>query len=291
MKLRHIMAATALLAAIGTRAQAPQFVIVHNPEVDLSQLKVDKDGFYVLFDGTSTFGWRGYAKDYLPPKWEIQDGTLHLKGPGGGEGGNILFAHQFSDFIFEIEWKISEAGNSGIFYLGKEVATIVTDEPKTEEFASADGSVKVSQTVDNRGKLYYWPMYTCCPECQVLDNERHGDAKAGARPGIRQSSSVYDMIAANPQNAKPAGEWNKVRIVFRKGRVTHYQNDVKVLSYDIWGKEWLELLRKSKFGPDKWPLAYAMQQKIGGDGKKGYFGLQDHGDEVWYRNIRVKELK
>ena len=130
MKLRNILAAAALAAAAGVQAQ-PQYVVIENPQVDLSTLKVDKDGYYVLFDGSSLNGWRGYCKDHVPSKWNIKDGSLHFNGRGPGEGGDIIFAHKFKNFEFEIEWKIAEGGNSGIFYLGKETATINNDEPKT----------------------------------------------------------------------------------------------------------------------------------------------------------------
>ena len=140
-------------------------------------------------------------------------------------------------------------------------------------------------------KLNYQPIYISCPECQVLDNERHPDAKLGATLGIRQSTSLYDMIVAKPQNAKPAGEWNKVKITVKNGKVTHYQNGVKVLSYQLWGQEWIDLLQSSKFSEKNWPLAFQLLKNCGGDDKKGYFGFQDHGDEVWYRNIRVKVIK
>ncbi len=292
MKLRNILAATAMVAAMGTQAQGQQYLIVNNPEVDLSTLKVDKDGYYVLCDGTSLDGWRGYGKDHIPSKWNLKDGALHFDGhTSQGEGGDIIFTHQFQNFIFEVEWKICEGGNSGIFYLGKESATIAKDGTSKQEFKSADGSVEGTFTYSNAGKIQYQPIYISCPECQVLDNERHPDAKLGATLGIRQSTSLYDMIVAEPQNANPAGEWNKVKITVKNGKVTHYQNGVKVLSYQLWGDEWIKLLQSSKFSEKSWPLAFELLKNCGGDGRKGYFGFQDHGDEVWYRNIRVKVLK
>ena len=268
MKFKHLLAATALVAAIGTNAQGVKYVIANNPEISLDEIQKDKEGYYILFDGTSMKGWRGYCKDYIPSKWNIKDGALHFNGRGEGEGGDIIFTHQFKNFIYEVEWKISEGGNSGIFYLAKESATISKD-----------------------GKIQYQPIYVSCPECQVLDNERHPDAKLGATLGIRQSTSLYDMIVAEPQNANPAGEWNKIKIVVKNGNVTHYQNGVKVLSYKLWGKEWIELLQKSKFSEKSWPIAFELLKNCGGEGQKGYFGFQDHGDEVWFRNIRVKVLK
>lgn len=289
MKMRNLLAATAMVAAISANAQNMQYVVVQNPEVDLSTLKVDKDGYYVLFDGTSLDGWRGYGKDHIPSKWNLKDGALHFNGRGKGEGGDIIFTHRFQNFEFEVEWKISQGGNSGIFYLGLETATI--EAPKKEDINISSGPLQGTITVNKDAKLNYQPIYISCPECQVLDNERHPDAKLGAVLGIRQSTSLYDMIPAKPQNAKPAGEWNKVKIVVKNGKVTHYQNGVKVLSYKMWGEEWNNLLQSSKFSQKNWPLAYELLKNCGGDGHKGYFGFQDHGDEVWYRNIRVKVLK
>lgn len=289
MIMKNMLAATAMVAAITANAQAQQYVIVQNPEIELSKLKVDKDGYYVLFDGSSLDGWRGYGKDHIPSKWNIKDGALHFNGRGEGEGGDIIFTHRFQNFEFEVEWKISEGGNSGIFYLGQETATI---EPAKEDVQTLEANgVKAVVTTRKDAKLNYQPIYVSCPECQVLDNERHPDAKLGATLGIRQSTSLYDMIVAKPQNAKPAGEWNKVKIVVKNGKVTHYQNDTKVLSYQLWGEEWEKLLQSSKFSEKNWPYAYNLLKNCGGDGHKGYFGFQDHGDEVWYRNIRVKVLK
>lgn len=289
MKLRNILAASAFVAAASVSAQqAPQYVVIQNPQVDLSTLKVDKQGFYVLFDGTSLDGWRGYCKDHIPSKWNIKDGCLHFDGrTSKGEGGDIIFTHQFKNFEFEVEWKISEGGNSGIFYLGKETATI--EQPADEQVEVDKAGVKGTLTVHKAPKLNYQPIYISCPECQVLDNERHPDAELGATLGIRQSTSLYDMIVAEPQNAKPAGEWNKVKIVVKNGKVTHFQNGVKVLSYNIGGKEWADLLQTSKFSQKAWPIAFEIMKGCGNE--PGYFGFQDHGDEVWYRNVRVKVLK
>ncbi|MGM9619945.1 MAG: DUF1080 domain-containing protein, partial [Bacteroidaceae bacterium] len=203
--MRNLLAATAMVAAISANAQNMQYVVVQNPEVDLSTLKVDKDGYYVLFDGTSLDGWRGYGKDHIPSKWNLKDGALHFNGRGEGEGGDIIFTHRFQNFEFEVEWKISQGGNSGIFYLGLETATI--EAPQKEDINISSGPLQGTITVNKDAKLNYQPIYISCPECQVLDNERHPDAKLGAVLGIRQSTSLYDMIPAKPQNVKPAGEW------------------------------------------------------------------------------------
>ena len=217
----------------------------------------------VLFDGTSLEGWRGYNKDHVPSRWTIEDGCLKFTGSGGGEaqtgeGGDIIYAAQkFKNFELELEWKVSKGGNSGIFYLAQETAG---------------------------------PIYISAPECQVLDNENHPDAKLGV-DGNRQSSSLYDMIPAKPQNSKPAGEWNKVKILCYKGTVVHYQNDVPVVEYHLWTPQWTEMLQKSKFSEERWPDAFALLNNCGGENHEGYIGFQDHGDDVWFRNIKVKVLE
>ncbi len=211
------------------------------------------EGWVMLFDGTTSEGWRGYKKDHFPEGWEIVDGSLHMIGSGRGEagskdGGDIIYDKKFQNFTLRLEWKISEGGNSGIFYLGEE-------------------------------KLDY--IWKTAPEMQVLDNERHPDAKLG-KDGNRMAGSLYDLIPAKPQNAKPAGEWNTVELTVFKGTVIHNQNGENVVEYHLWTPEWNELVAGSKFpalNPD-WAEVPA----------EGYIGLQDHGDDVWFRNIKIKEL-
>ena len=191
-------------------------------------------------------------------------------GTGGGEaqkadGGDLIFAHKFKNFELELEWKVSKGGNSGILYLAQEVAT------------TKDGKQQIE------------PIYISSPEYQVLDNENHPDAKLGV-DGNRKSASLYDMIPAVPQNAKPYGEWNKAKIMVYKGTVVHGQNDKNVVEYHLWTPQWTEMLEKSKFSPEKWPLAFELLNNCGGAQREGYIGFQDHGDDVWFRNIRIKVL-
>lgn len=213
------------------------------------------DGWVLLFDGESTDGWRGYGKDHFPVAWEIVDGTLHIQGSGRGEagnkdGGDIIYDQEFQNFHVKLEWKVSEGGNSGIFYLGQE----------TPEYD------------------YIWKT---APEMQILDNERHPDANAGV-DGNRQAGSLYDLYPAKPQNAKPAGEWNSAEIKVFKGSVWHMQNGETVVEYHLWTPKWNEDVANSKF-PD-------LNEDWADVASKGYFGLQDHGDDVWFRNIKIKEL-
>lgn len=259
-------------AAEGTaEANAPEYTVVEKEQVDLAQFPQDADGYYVIFDGTSTNGWRGYGKDALPSRWSIEDGCLKFSGTGTGEGqtgegGDVIFAHKFRNFELELEWKVSKGGNSGIFYLAQEVTT------KNED-----------------GTERYEPIYISAPEYQVLDNDNHPDAKLGV-DGNRQSASLYDMIPAKPQNQNPFGEWNKARIMVYKGTVVHGQNDANVVEYHLWTQQWTDMLQASKFSQEKWPLAFELLNNCGGENHEGYIGFQDHGDDVWFRNVRVKVL-
>ncbi len=284
MKKSLILMASLAMVACGSRANnagnteskeseasaTPQYTVIENAQIDLAQLPQDKDGYYILFDGKTLNGWRGYGKQHVPSKWTVEDGAIKFNGSGGGEaqdgdGGDLIFTRKFKNFELELEWKVSKGGNSGIFYLAQEVEA------------------------EKNGKKKMQPIYISSPEYQVLDNANHPDAKLG-KDGNRQSASLYDMIPAVPQNQKPYGKWNKAKIMVYKGTVIHSQNGENVVEYHLWTPQWTEMLEASKFSSKKWPLAFELLNNCGGANREGYFGLQDHGDDVWYRNIRIKIL-
>jgi hypothetical protein len=231
---------------------------------------VADENVVVLFDGSSTEGWRGYNKEALPSRWSIEDGALKVSGSGTGEGqsgqgGDIIFDRKFTNFELTFEYKVAKGSNSGVFFYAKELP----------------------------GR----PIYISSPEYQVLDNENHPDAKLG-KDGNRKSASLYDMIPAVPQNAKPFGEWNTGGIMVYKGTVVHYQNGEAVVEYHLWTPEWNALINASKFreGNPNWADSFELlTSKMGKDDagnlEGGYIGLQDHGDDVWFRNIKVKILE
>lgn len=208
-----------------------------------------KGKWEALFDGKSLTGWHTYLKAGQPvsDKWAVDNGAIHYTGARGG--GDLVTDKEYTNFELEVEWKIAEGGNSGIIYR-------VHEDPQ------------------------YKATYQTGPEMQVLDNERHPDAKQG-RDGNRTAGALYDLQKPiTPNAAKPAGEWNKARLVVNNGRAEHYLNGKKIADYPISGPEWEAMVAESKF--KGWE----------GFGKytTGHIALQDHGDKVWYRNIRIREL-
>ena len=262
------LAALTIFSACGKKnnteeAAAPQVdslaysVVPFGEETVVAAFPVDSDGYTVIFDGTGLTGWRGYGKDHAPERWLVEDSCLHFV-RGEGEGGDIIFAHDFQNFDVQFDWKVSEGANSGFFYMGQE-------------------------NKNDEGNLEW--LFVSTPEYQILDNVNHPDAKLGV-DGNRQSASLYALIPAVPQNSKPFGEWNTARVVVNNGKVTHYQNGEKVLEYEMWTPEWVEMLQNSKFSEKSIPAAFRLLN----DKHDGFFAFQDHGDEVWYRNVRVKQL-
>lgn len=242
----------------------PEFEDIKKALINLSDFPADREGFIPLFDGSSLKGWRGYGKDHLPEKWSVENGVLHLNSSAAGEGGDIIFASLFKDFELELEWKISKGGNSGIFYLTREITT---------------------RDMNGRNRLE--PIYISALEYQILDDEHNPDAKLG-KANSRISGSLYDIIPAIPHMAKPFGKWNKTKIRVRQGRVIHELNGTKVMECQLWTPEWKERLQNSKFSETKWPLAFELLNNREEKAKEGYIGLQDHGHDVWFRNIRIK---
>jgi hypothetical protein len=255
----------ALLSSCGgTGAKQKQEQQNQEPVILVNALSEDEisEGWILLFDGTTFNGWRGYNREDMPTAWIIDDDAIKINGSGRGEagaedGGDIIYHQKFSNFELSFDWKNAKASNSGVFYYIQEV----------------EGQ----------------PAYISAPEYQILDNEYHDDAGLGV-DGNRKSASLYDMIPAVPQNSKPFGEWNSGKIRCNKGTVIHYQNGEPVVEYHLWTPKWQEMLDNSKFSQDKWPLAYDLLLNCGGENREGYIGFQDHGDDVWFRNIKIKIL-
>lgn len=203
----------------------------------------------VLFDGTDLDAWKGYGADTMHDEWTIEDGAMVFT-PSDQGGKNIITKKTYKNFILDLEWKISEGGNSGIFWG-------VHESPEYKE------------------------AYETGPEIQVLDDERHPDAKVAN--GTHKAGSLYDMIKPADGMIHPAGEWNRVKLMINHdtnvGKLS--LNGKEAFDFPVNGAKWDLMVSKTKFAD--WP----------GFGKyqEGHIGLQDHGDKVSYRNITIREIK
>ncbi len=180
----------------------------------LSQTNDDKD-WTILFDGSSLDQWRGYLSDTIYSEWTIKDSSMVFT-PGKQGGKNIITKKKYTDFILSLEWKISEAGNSGIFWGIYE----------NEKFPEA---------------------YMTGPEIQILDNAKHPDSFIGN--GIHKAGSLYDLIGYPAEHINPAGEWNtcfiEINHKINKGVVK--MNGKSVMSFPLQGPEWETMVANSKF--------------------------------------------
>ncbi len=215
-------------------------------------------GWQLLFDGKTIEGWHNYGKETIGSSWVIEDEALHLTAEKDEEGiyrtsdgGDIVSANTFENFEFQLEWKLTDCGNSGIMYLVQE------------------------------SDQYNEPWKTG-PEMQILDAVCHPDGKIETH----RASDLYDLIAADPVTVKPAGEWNQVRIIINNGRLEHWLNGEKVVETALWTDEWNAMVAGSKFGPEGSDYAPDF-----GTYRSGHIALQDHNDAmVWFRNIKIREL-
>ena len=222
--------------------------------------KEKRDGWQLLFDGQSLNGWHNYGKTTIGKSWIIADNSIHLDAkpnPNGGwqapDGGDIVTAEEFGDFELKIDWKVAPCGNSGIIYHIKE------DPAKYD---------------------YVWKTG---PEMQVLDNACHPDSKFPKH----RAGDLYDLVECKYVTVKPGGEWNHARLVFKNGKVEHWLNNRKLVELKMFDKgkptkKWLDLIAGSKFPKQPAPdFGLFMIGKL---------ALQDHGDPVWYKNIKIRKL-
>jgi len=217
-----------------------------------------RKGWRLLWDGKTTNGWRGAKLDKFPEKgWEMKDGILTVLSSGGAEsrnGGDIVTIDSYSNFELSVDFKISEGANSGIKYF--------VDSELNKGEGSAIGL-----------------------EFQVLDDKKHPDAKMG-KNGNRTVGSLYDLIRAENKgnsrgkNFKGVGKWNNARIMVKGGHVEHWLNQVKVVEYDRFSQIFAALVEKSKY--EKWENFGRIPE--------GLLLLQDHGDEVSFKSIKIREF-
>ncbi len=219
-----------------------------------------EQGWKLLWDGATTNGWRGAKIDHFPKSgWEIKDGVLSVLGSDGSEsenGGDIITEKTYKNFELSVDFKFTEGANSGIKYF--------VDPELNKGKGSAIGC-----------------------EFQILDDDVHPDAKMGVA-GNRTLASLYDLIPANATfyspNERPKRvnkyNWNRAKIIVQGSHVSHYLNGIKVVEYERGTQMWRALVAYSKY--KNWPNF--------GEAESGHILLQDHGDLVFYRNIKIKEL-
>lgn len=203
----------------------------------------------VLFDGTNTDQLRGYKMESFPLEcWEVVDGAISTL--QDVENIDIVTKNQYLDFELEFEWKVSKAGNSGVFYHLQED---MTNEP-------------------GNGNSPNWMEDF---EFQILDDIDFYDKEP-----VRSAGSLYDLITPANKVLKPVGEYNTARLLVKDGHAEHWLNGVKVVEYNIGSPEMNTLLEESKF----------KDIEVYGKPEMGHIMFQHHGQKVWYKNIRIREI-
>ena len=208
------------------------------------------EGWQLLFDGNSKNGWHIYNNKTDGAAWVVSDGTLHLD-PKEKKDGKVVGG---GDIVTDTEYDN--------FHLSLEWKL------DTSGNSGVIFYVKEDQKYEN--------TYHTGPEMQVLDNERHKDAQIPKH----RAADLYDLVASSPETVKKAGEWNKAEIISNNGALEFRLNDTKVLNATLWDDNWKKMLAGSKF--KQWPDF--------GTFKSGKIALQDHGDPVWFRNIKIRKL-
>jgi len=235
-----------------------------------------------LFDGKSTAGWRGCCRKDFPARcWVIEDGALkRLKDAGDGDCADIMTVGEYENFEFELDYKISAEGNSGIKYLVPENKPAGWDRIAAEyeigelrREAKPGHEKEIAETTPEK--------FACFPigfEYQLIDDLANEDGLVG---GNHITGGLYDLLAPSKKASRPAGEYNRVRLVVRGKHIEHWMNGVKVLEFERGSRQLERAIDRSKF------------RGMAGFGSisRGHIVLQDHESEVWFKNIRIRELK
>jgi hypothetical protein len=209
-----------------------------------------KIGWVLLFDGKTTAGWHTFNKKTIGSAWKVANGALYL------------------DTSRKEGWQVKGGGD------------IVTEKEyenfhfKMEWKISPAGNSGIIFLVKEDPK--YKHAWLTGPEMQIVDNNGHSDGKIIKH----KAGDLYDLIASSKESAKPAGEWNQVEIICNKGKLNFFLNGVNVVSTTLWNEEWKKMVARSKF----------IEMPDFGTYTSGRIALQDHGNLVWFRNIKIKKL-
>ena len=245
MKYYYQLVATGLVLVLFTFCGRPKDTANEDSGIAAEPTQAQASEWIVLFDGSNLDAWKGYMTDVVGSNWRIEKGVLIFEESDPPDKQDLITREEFENFELELEWNISEGGNSGIFYLVKE-----SDE--------------------------YSESYLTAPEMQVIDNERHPDGKNETH----RAGDLYDLISCSTETVKPAGEWNKVKIIKNGSHLEQWLNGTMVVEVELWTDDWYEMVSNSKFAG--WE-GFAKYQK-------GRIGLQDHQQKVSFQNIRIKKL-
>jgi hypothetical protein len=243
--------------------------LLQTPPAPNSNLLTPKErsaGWRLLFDGRTLAGWRGLGYDTVPTAhWVVVDGTIKKIASGNVPrvadgrplvGGDLMTVDSFADFELSFEWKVTPGANSGVKYNVSEAMSI----------AQGGAGTGGGPTHSALGFEY-----------QVLDDDRHEDGKLPTH----RSGALYDLIAPNAKKQlRPVGEWNQSRVIFRGNHGEHWLNGQKIVEFELGTARMDSLLAASKY------------KTIPGFGtrRRGHIVLQDHGDEVYFRAIKVRPL-
>ncbi len=215
-------------------------------EASLTPAQVPQDAaneWIVLFDGTNLDHWHDYQRDGI--SWKIEDGSLTTE---GGKG-DIITNDTYQNFELEFEWKISEAGNSGVIYL------VQDDQQYNHSFETG-------------------------PEYQIIDANNFVKKSDYPLSDSQKTGANYALQAAQGAMMKPLDKFNRGKIIVNNGHVEHWLNGKKVVDYELWTDAWKAKVAQTKFN----------EMPGYGQAKSGHIALQDHDDQVWFRNMRIRRL-
>ena len=213
------------------------------------------DGWKLLFDGRTSKGWRSAkGPDFPKEGWTIEKGQLHTAASGGKESaaaGDIITVDRYKQFEVSVDFKLTKGANSGLKYYVQ---------PDLNQGAGSAFGL----------------------EFQMLDDAVHPDAKLG-RDGNRTVSSLYDLITAQNKRPNAIGQWNNAYVITKGTKVEHWLNGRLVVAYDRNTDEFRALVAKSKYADPKYGKNF-------GEWADGHILLQEHGDEVWFKNVKLRDL-